>query len=52
LGLDEFFAWFELGPRPGFTKATVSAWRVALEAGFRLYQRADHRRPEAGRRSG
>jgi len=32
LGLDEFFAWFALEPRPGFTKATVSAWRVALEA--------------------
>ena len=32
LGLDEFFAWFSLEPRPGFTKATVSAWRVALEA--------------------
>src|SRR6202044_3507544 len=32
LGLDEFFAWYELEPRPGFTKATVSAWRVALEA--------------------
>ena len=32
LGLDEFFAWFAQEPRPGFTKATVSAWRVALEA--------------------
>src|SRR5580692_12287983 len=32
LGLDEFFAWFGLEPRAGFTKATVSAWRVALEA--------------------
>jgi len=32
LGLDEFFAWYALEPRPGFTKATVSAWRVALEA--------------------
>jgi site-specific recombinase XerD len=32
LGLDEFFVWYELEPRPGFTKATVSAWRVALEA--------------------
>jgi hypothetical protein len=27
LGLDEFFAWFSLEPRPGFTKATVAAWR-------------------------
>src|SRR6202022_2717358 len=32
LGLDEFIAWYIVEPRPGFTKATVSAWRVALEA--------------------
>jgi len=32
LGLDEFFTWYEQEPRPGFTKATVSAWRVSLEA--------------------
>src|ERR1022692_2682188 len=32
LGLDEFFAWYGHEPRAGFTKATVSAWRVALEA--------------------
>src|SRR5438309_1209207 len=32
LGLDEFFAWYALEPRSGFTKATVAAWRVALEA--------------------
>jgi integrase len=33
LGLDEFFAWFSREPRPGaFTKETVAAWRVALEA--------------------
>jgi site-specific recombinase XerD len=31
LGLDEFFEWFGQEPRPSFTKATVSAWRVALE---------------------
>jgi integrase/recombinase XerD len=31
MALDEFLAWFQLGPRPGFTKATVSAWRVSLE---------------------
>ena len=29
--LDEFFAWYALEPRPGFTKAIVSAWRVTLE---------------------
>src|SRR5215467_12623794 len=33
LGLDEFIAWFTREPRPaGFNKATVAAWRVALEA--------------------
>src|SRR3974377_1780519 len=32
LGLDEFFVWYSQEPRPGFTKATVAAWRVALEA--------------------
>jgi hypothetical protein len=32
LGLDEFLAWYGQEPRPGFTKATVSAWRVTLEA--------------------
>jgi hypothetical protein len=31
LGLHEFFAWYGQEPRPGFTKATVAAWRVALE---------------------
>ncbi|MGA2186794.1 MAG: tyrosine-type recombinase/integrase [Bryobacteraceae bacterium] len=32
LGLDEFFAWYGQEPRPGFTKATVNAWRTELEA--------------------
>jgi site-specific recombinase XerD len=32
LGLDEFFEWYGREPRPGFTKATVSAWSAALEA--------------------
>jgi integrase/recombinase XerD len=32
MALDEFMTWFQLAPRPGFTKATVSAWRVSLEA--------------------
>src|ERR1700685_4648700 len=33
LGLHEFIAWYGQEPRPaGFTKATVTAWRVALEA--------------------
>jgi len=31
MALDEFYAWFQQGPRLGFTKATVSAWRVSLE---------------------
>jgi site-specific recombinase XerD len=32
LGLDEFSDWYHQEPRAGFTKATVAAWRVALEA--------------------
>src|SRR6202142_3016167 len=32
MALDEFMSWFQQAPRPGFTKATVSAWRVSLEA--------------------
>jgi site-specific recombinase XerD len=32
MALDEFIAWYRQEPRPGFTKATVSAWRVSLEA--------------------
>src|SRR6202030_1705230 len=33
LGLDEFIAWYTEAPQPaGFTKATVSAWRVTLES--------------------
>ena len=32
MALDEFVAWFQQEPRPGFTKATVSAWRVSMEA--------------------
>ena len=31
MALDEFLVWFQQAPRPGFTKATVSAWRVSLE---------------------
>src|SRR5215813_7443625 len=31
MALEEFLAWFRQAPRPGFTKATVSAWRVSLE---------------------
>ena len=32
MALDEFIDWFRQAPRPGFTKATVSAWRVSLQA--------------------
>src|SRR5229473_5914100 len=32
MALNEFMAWFQQEPRPGFTKATVSAWRTSLEA--------------------
>jgi site-specific recombinase XerD len=31
MALDEFYAWFQQAPRSGFSKATVSAWRVSLE---------------------
>src|SRR5215813_13657160 len=31
MALNEFLAWFRQAPRPGFTKATVGAWRVSLE---------------------
>jgi hypothetical protein len=31
MALDEFMGWFQRAPRPGFTKATLSAWRVSLE---------------------
>src|SRR5450432_4610477 len=31
MALDEFMGWLQQAPRPGFTKATVSAWRVSLE---------------------
>src|SRR3984957_6084196 len=32
MALNEFLAWFQQEPRSGFSKATVSAWRVSLEA--------------------
>src|ERR1700677_1337783 len=31
MALNEFMEWYQRAPRPGFTKATVSAWRVSLE---------------------
>src|SRR6267154_2183154 len=31
MALNEFMAWFQQAPRPGFSKATVSAWRASLE---------------------
>ena len=31
MALNELVAWFQQTPRPGFTEATVSAWRVSLE---------------------
>ena len=47
LGLDEFFAWYGQEPRPGFSKATVAAWRVALEG-----RGLGHTLPPAGLRTG
>jgi integrase len=32
MALEEFIGWFHQEPRAGFTKATVSTWRVSLEA--------------------
>jgi hypothetical protein len=33
MALDEFLSWFHQEPRPdGFCKATVSAWRISVEA--------------------
>lgn len=32
MALDEFIAWLRQEPHPGFSKATVNAWRVSLEA--------------------
>jgi len=32
MALDEFMTWLQQSSRTGFTKATVSAWRVYLEA--------------------
>jgi len=29
MALEEFMGWFQQAPRPGFTKATVSAWRLS-----------------------
>src|SRR5271156_6073300 len=31
MALNEFMEWVQQAPRAGFTKATVSAWRVSLE---------------------
>src|SRR5436190_20836552 len=31
IALNEFMVWFQQAPRPGFSKATVSAWRASLE---------------------
>jgi len=38
MALDEFYGWFLPEPRPGFTKATVSAWRVRERRGSGLYE--------------
>src|SRR5712691_13348749 len=31
MALEEFMGWYKQAPRPGFSKATVSAWRASLE---------------------
>jgi hypothetical protein len=50
MALDEFLVWFQQAPRPGFTKATVSAWRVSLEARG-LGERARHQHHKGPARS-
>jgi hypothetical protein len=54
MALDEFMAWFRLEPRPGFSKVTVSAWRVTRGPQTRFvvdnYPHASH--PQAGRGGG
>src|ERR1700732_2501704 len=35
MALDEFLGWFQQAPRPGFTKATVSAWRAENQWHYR-----------------
>ena len=55
LGLDEFFEGYGRAPRPGFTEATVGAWRVALggpRPRRRFHQRAYHRGAQTGGGSG
>ena len=42
MALNEFLAWFRQAPRPGFTKATVSAWRVHLEEPSRINSAASN----------
>src|SRR6478735_5053474 len=32
MALNEFLDWYQQAPLPGFSKATVSAWRASLEA--------------------
>jgi integrase len=32
MALDDFIGWYSEEPRPGFSKATVSAWRTSLQA--------------------
>src|SRR5271169_6487886 len=54
LGLDEFFEWYGREPRPGFTKATVAAWRVCAggpRARRRFHQCADYGGAQVGGRS-
>jgi hypothetical protein len=51
MALDEFMDWFNQASRPGFTKATVSAWRVSLEArglGSSSIHHPDVRHSQAG----
>jgi len=58
MALDEFLTWFQQAPRPGFTKATVSAWRVSAFQHYGRHHiqrspgsaRSNRRQPELARR--
>ena len=45
MALDEFLVWFQQAPRPGFTKATVSAWRGSVNLGSQLTDSSHEERP-------
>ena len=43
MALNEFMNWYGQAPRPGFSKATVSAWRASLETHRIVIDNQPHR---------